>query len=170
MSVRVTLNRERLDTGQVGRIPCMPDRSQTVTERPDADGRPLKVLHVDDDPMNLRVVQEILGAFGHHGVMANSGEEALERLATEAFDIMLVDIHMPVMTGIEVVRFLRASGGPQRDLPVIALTADVYSRRPAEYLALGFNDFVSKPILVAGLMQTIKRCVQARTMALSRAG
>ena len=141
-----------------------------MTERPDADGRPLKVLHVDDDPMNLRVVQEILGAFGHLGVMASSGEEALERLGTEAFDIMLVDIHMPVMTGIDVVRFLRASGGPQSDLPVIALTADVYSRRPAEYLALGFNDFVSKPILVAGLMETIKRCVSAQPMALSRAG
>ena len=141
-----------------------------MTERPDADGRPLTVLHVDDDPMNLRVVQEILGAFGHMGVMANSGEEALERLATEAFDIMLIDIHMPVMTGIDVVRFLRASGGPQSDIPIIALTADVYSRRPAEYLALGFNDFVSKPILVAGLMETINRCLVASPVALSRVG
>ena len=141
-----------------------------MTERPDADGRPLKVLHVDDDPMNLRVVQEILGAFGHMGVMANSGEEALERLATEAFDIMLIDIHMPLMTGIDVVRFLRASGGSQSDIPVVALTADVYSRRPAEYLALGFNDFVSKPILVATLMETIKRCIEARPVALSRVG
>ena len=141
-----------------------------MTERPDADGRPLTVLHVDDDPMNLRVVQEILGAFGHMGVMANSGEEALERLATEAFDILLIDIHMPVMTGIDVVRFLRASGGPQSDIPIIALTADVYSRRPAEYLALGFNDFVSTPILVAGLMETIKRCLVASPVALSRVG
>ena len=141
-----------------------------MTERPDADGRPLTVLHVDDDPMNLRVVQEILGAFGHMGVMANSGEEALERLATEAFDILLIDIHMPVMTWIDVVRFLRASGGPQSDIPIIALTADVYSRRPAEYLALGFNDFVSKPILVAGLMETIKRCLVASPVALSRVG
>jgi CheY-like chemotaxis protein len=121
--------------------------------------RTLKVLHVDDDPMNLRVVQEILGAFGHQAVMACSGKEALERLATEAFDIMLLDIHMPGMTGIEVIERLRASTGPERDVPVIALTADVYSRRPAEYVALGFNDFVSKPILVSGLMATIKRCV-----------
>ena len=126
---------------------------------PGDGGRPLKVLHVDDDPMNLRVVQEILGAFGHQAVMACSGNEALERLATEPFDIMLLDIHMPGMTGIEVIQHLRASTGPERTVPVIALTADVYSRRPAEYLALGFNDFVSKPILVSGLMATIKRCV-----------
>lgn len=120
--------------------------------------RPLKVLHVDDDPMNLRVVQEILGAFGHQAVMACSGKEALDRLSLEAFDLMLLDIHMPGMTGIEVIEQLRASAGPERATPVIALTADVYSRRPAEYLALGFNDFVSKPILVSNLMTSIKRC------------
>ena len=129
--------------------------------------RPLKVLHVDDDPMNLRVVQEILGAFGHQAVMACSGQEALERLATETFDIMLLDIHMPGLTGIEVIQRLRASNGPERSIPVIALTADVYSRRPAEYVALGFNDFVSKPILVSGLMATIKRCVAPLAPALA---
>lgn len=141
-----------------------------MTERPDADGKTLKVLHVDDDPMNRRVVQEILGAFGHHGVAAGSGEEALERLGTEAFDIMLIDIHMPIMTGVDVVRFLRGGATPQHDIPVVALTADVYSRRPAEYLALGFNDFVSKPILVADLMAAIKRCIAAQPEVLKRAG
>ncbi|MBL8774209.1 MAG: response regulator [Phenylobacterium sp.] len=124
-------------------------------------GRPLKVLHVDDDPMNLRVVQEILGAFGHQGVIACSGQEALDRLAVEAFDLVLLDIHMPGMTGVEVVEKLRAPASPQRDVPVIALTADIYSRRPAEYVALGFSDFVSKPILVSNLMAAIKRCCGA---------
>lgn len=139
-------------------------------QSPGDSGRPLKVLHVDDDPMNLRVVQEILGAFGHHAVMACSGQEALERLAVEDFDIMLLDIHMPGMTGIEVIERLRNSNGPERNVPVIALTADVYSRRPAEYVALGFSDFVSKPILVAGLMATIKRCTAHQPpAALSRA-
>ncbi len=140
-----------------------------MSHSPGVEGRPLKVLHVDDDPMNLRVVQEILGAFGHIGVMASSGEEALERLRTEAFDIMLLDIHMPGMTGIEVIERLRASPGPESSTPVIALTADIYSRRPAEYVALGFNDFVSKPILVAGLMATIRRCVAPPLVTLQQA-
>jgi CheY-like chemotaxis protein len=131
--------------------------------------RPLKVLHVDDDPMNLRVVQEILGAFGHKAVMACSGADALERLAVEAFDVVLLDIHMPGMTGLQVIERLRAAPGPERDTPVIALTADVYSRRPAEYLALGFNDFVAKPILVSGLMASIKRCAAAAPAALRQA-
>lgn len=141
-----------------------------MSNSPGEGGRSLKVLHVDDDPMNLRVVQEILGAFGHQAVMACSGQEALDRLAVEAFDVVLLDIHMPGMTGIEVIEHLRASSGPGRTVPVIALTADVYSRRPAEYIALGFNDFVSKPILVSVLMASIKRsAAPAAPDALSRA-
>ena len=128
-----------------------------MSHNPGLDGRPLKVLHVDDDPMNLRVVQEILGAFGHQAVMACCGRDALDRLAVEPFDIMLLDIHMPGMTGVEVISELRASSAKQSRIPVIALTADVYSRRPAEYIALGFNDFVAKPILVSGLMASIRR-------------
>ena len=88
----------------------MPDSSGEIS-------RPLKVLHVDDDPMNLRVVQEILGAFGHQAVMACSGQEALERLAVEDFDIMLLDIHMPGMTGLDVIARLRASQGPSGTSP-----------------------------------------------------
>ncbi len=143
-----------------------------MTERPDANARPMKVLHVDDDPLNLRVVQEILGAFGHTAVLATSGREALERLSVEAFDAVLMDIHMPGMTGIEAIQDLRGSTSPGRDTPVIALTADVYSRRPSEYLALGFTDFLTKPILVAKLMDTLKRCIaEAQApMAFSRTG
>ena len=133
-------------------------------------GRPLKVLHVDDDPMNLRVVQEILGAFGHIAVPAVSGREALERFATERFDVILLDIHMPEMTGIELLQHMRASPDAGRNTPVIALTADVLTRRPQEYVALGFNDFVAKPILVAGLIAALKRAAEGPApAALSRA-
>ena len=120
-------------------------------------GRTLNVLHVDDDPMNLRVVEEILSAFGHNAVKASSGAEALAHLARQVFDVVLMDIHMPGMGGIEVVERMRVSGGPSRNTPVIALTADVASRRPEEYLGLGFCDFVAKPILVSGLINAIVR-------------
>jgi hypothetical protein len=123
--------------------------------------RPLVILHVDDDPMNLRVVEEILGAFGHSSIKTTSGAEALQHLARQPFDLVLMDIHMPGMTGIETVKRLRAAKGPERDIPVLALTADVFSRRPEEYAALGFNDFVSKPILVATLLEAIKRATDA---------
>jgi CheY-like chemotaxis protein len=117
----------------------------------------LRVLHVDDDALNLRVVEEILKAFGHVAVAASSGLEALEHLRHQAFDLVLLDIHMPGMTGIDVLKQLRAATGPERATPVIALTADVFTLRPDEYLQLGFNDFVSKPILVSGLLAAITK-------------
>lgn len=123
-------------------------------------GRTLNVLHVDDDPMNLRVVEEILTAFGHVSVKASSGQEALAALAQQTFDVVLMDIHMPGMGGIEAVERLRRSHGPSRNTPVIALTADIVSRPPKEYLGLGFTDFVAKPILVSGLISAIRRAAK----------
>lgn len=126
-------------------------------------GRALNVLHVDDDAMNLRVVEDILAAFGHNAVKASSGEEALALLANRIFDVVLMDIHMPGMGGIEAVERLRASEGPSRDTPVIALTADIVSRRPEEYLGLGFTAFVAKPILVSGLINAILLAARCET-------
>jgi CheY-like chemotaxis protein len=112
---------------------------------------------VDDDPMNLRVVEEIVTAFHHTSIKVSSGAQALELLAERPVDLVLMDIHMPGMTGIEAVERLRAMPAPICHTPVIALTADVISRHPSEYAELGFNDFVSKPILVSGLLNAIKR-------------
>jgi CheY-like chemotaxis protein len=117
---------------------------------------------VDDDPMNLRVVEEILAAFNHRAVKASSGAEALELLSQHPFDVVLMDIHMPGMSGIEAVAAIRGRPGPERDIPVVALTADVVSRHPSEYFALGFNDFVAKPILVSGLLEAIKRASEPK--------
>ena len=125
-------------------------------------GRSLVILHVDDDPMNLRVVEEILTAFHHRTVKVRSGAEALERLAEQAFDVVLMDIHMPRMSGIQAVERLRAFPGPARDTPVIALTADV-SRHPQEYLDLGFDGYVSKPILVSRLLEAIKAAAEPKS-------
>src|SRR5206468_9590536 len=82
--------------------------------------RRLQILHVDDDPLNLRVVHDIMCAFGHVSFGATSGEAGLEQLGLRTFDLVLMDIHMPGMSGIEVVRRLRASVGPERLTPVIA--------------------------------------------------
>ena len=112
--------------------------------------------------MNLRVVEEILGAFHHTSVTAGSGQEALDLVAQRPFDVILMDIHMPDMSGIEAVgAAARAAAATPATSPVIALTsADVISRHPSEYRALGFCDFVAKPILVSGLMEAVKRAAE----------
>jgi CheY-like chemotaxis protein len=104
-------------------------------------------------------VQDVLIGCGHRAVAAESGEEALELLDHQAFDVVLMDIKMPSMSGIEVVRRIRNSVGPSCDTPVIAFTSEI-SRTKADYLAMGFNDFISKPFSIPRLLQALHECVR----------
>jgi signal transduction histidine kinase/CheY-like chemotaxis protein len=135
----------------------------------------LDLLIVDDNAVNLLVLEQLLAPFGHRIVTASEGPEALERLARQAFDMVLMDIQMPGMTGIEVLRRLRATPGPNADVPVIALTADVTSGGRARYLELGFNEHGAKPIQIVDLLGAMARALcgsEARGIpnSLSRVG
>lgn len=135
-----------------------------------APRRQLRVLHVDDEGMNLVVVKEIMSAFGHNADQAWSGAEALERLSRRNYDVVLMDIHMPQMSGVEAVARLRALDGPNQQTPVIALTADAVTRSLPDYLSLGFADFVTKPILVSRLMTAVNRAVMLDRTRLFQGG
>jgi signal transduction histidine kinase/CheY-like chemotaxis protein len=105
-----------------------------------------KVLLVDDNAVNRQVVRLFMKQFQPNFVEAVNGKEALDRLAEQAFDIVLLDVHMPVMDGKETIKRIRASDQPWKSIPVIALTADAMSGDREKYLALGMNDYLSKPI------------------------
>ncbi|MBS0334225.1 MAG: response regulator, partial [Proteobacteria bacterium] len=117
----------------------------------------LRVLAVDDNAVNLLVLEQLLTSFGHQISKASSGAEALEAMAGSAFDLVLLDIQMPGMTGVEVLQRLRAADGPNREAPVIALTADVTSGGRRRYLDLGFTEHSSKPIQIQDLVEAIAR-------------
>lgn len=117
----------------------------------------LRVLAVDDEPANLRVFEQIFEVFGARVTTAASGDEALVLLEVSAFDLLLVDVHMPGMSGLELMRLLRTSSFPSCEAPAIAVTADVYSYRRRDYLRLGFDDFLSKPVPVAALVESVRR-------------
>ena len=108
--------------------------------------RGLKVLLVDDNAVNRQVVKLFTAQLSPQFVEAANGQEALDRLHDQPFDIVLLDVHMPVMDGKEAIRRIRASAEPWRDIPVIALTADAMSGDRERYLALGMTDYVSKPL------------------------
>lgn len=78
--------------------------------------------------------------------MVGDGRLALDRLASQAFDVVLMDINMPVMDGPTAVRALRAGGGPMAAVPVFALTADVLPDHLAGYRRAGFTDVMTKPV------------------------
>jgi len=117
----------------------------------------LLVLHVDDEAINRRVLQELLRALGHVGFQAESAPRALELARLAAFDLILMDIHMPGMTGIEAIREMRSGGGPERTIPVVAVSADVVSFSLDDCRAFGFCGLLAKPVSLSALTAEIGR-------------
>jgi CheY-like chemotaxis protein len=123
--------------------------------RADLELAGLRILVAEDNPINQAVVQAVLGAIDAAVDVAGDGEEALGRLRTGDYDLVLMDIHMPRMDGIEALRRLRAGEAGRRDTPVIALTADAMAGDAERFIALGFDAVDSKPIQPARLIATI---------------
>ena len=135
-----------------------PDTGQTAAGEVEDDRSPraLSVLIVDDNAVNLMVLDKVLTAIGHVAVRANSGLEALRLAAVESFDLILLDIRMPGMSGAQALQALRSGDGPNRETPALAVTADVLTHDHGGYLSLGFDGHVSKPIQVTSLMAEIE--------------
>jgi two-component system, sensor histidine kinase len=106
----------------------------------------LRVLVVDDHLVNRRALELVLEPLGVRATLAESAEQALELLRSEVFDVVLMDVYMPGMDGRAATRILRASGGPNQNAPVIAVTASANPEDWEACAAAGMTDHVSKPI------------------------
>ena len=120
----------------------------------------VKVLVAEDNKINQVVVSQFLKLSGMEVKLVDNGQSVLDAVESEDFDVILMDLHMPVMDGIEAARRIRAtSRHPQ--LPIIALTADVVEEEREHCLSSGMNDFATKPIdpeaLIATLCKWVKR-------------
>ncbi|MDR3417927.1 MAG: response regulator [Nevskia sp.] len=146
-----------------------PPRARTVAavEMPRFEGA--RILLVEDNEVNREVAQEILQQTGASITLAGNGREAVDAVAPGRFDLVLMDMQMPVMDGEEATRILR--GNPAlRDLPIIAITANAMAGDRERFLAAGVNDHVSKPINVADLFATLKRWMRPAAGAGPAAG
>ena len=123
---------------------------------PDVSVKGMSILVAEDNRTNQIVVRKVLNHAGHSITMAANGEEALEYLNTQSFDIVLMDVNMPVLNGIDATRRYLAS---EREfhVPIIALTADATTDIRARCLASGMKDCVTKPILPQHLLAVISR-------------
>ena len=113
-----------------------------------------RILVVDDDKISCGLFAEVLGAEGHEIGKAYSGEEALERLRSEPYDLLLVDVRMPGMTGLEVTRIMRQE---QPQLPIIVMTAFGSIETAVEAIQQGAIDYVSKPMNLDELKRIVSR-------------
>ena len=115
-----------------------------------------RILVAEDQPLNQRVIGDMLRLLGAQVTLANHGGEALARLAETPFDAVLMDIQMPVMDGLTATRRIRANPA-WADLPVIALTAGVTEPERARMRACGLNDLLPKPVTLDALAATLGR-------------
>lgn len=105
-----------------------------------------RILLAEDNLINQRAMVRILRAAGHEVVGVGDGVEALEKALSEEFDIILMDIQMPEMDGVEVVRRVRNSDSPTAKIPIVALTANALESDRALYKEVGMNRVVAKPV------------------------
>ncbi len=117
----------------------------------------LRLLLVDDHPINRQVASLFLRPYNMRIVEATNGKEALAALERETFDMVLLDVHMPVMDGTETIRHIRASHHGWRNVPVVALTADAMTGDRERYLGMGMDGYLSKPITERDLVAEINR-------------
>ncbi len=122
-----------------------------------ADGMlaPRDVLCVDDNPRNLYVLAALLRAAGHRATECASGFEALDLLRKRKFDVVLLDMVMPGMDGLEVLARLRDEEGPNLETPVIACTANVLPDQVAAYREAGTADVLAKPIDPRAMLRAV---------------
>jgi len=116
-----------------------------------------RVLIVDDQPVNREVAKVFCEKLGHRTEMAANGSEALEILQVGGFDMILMDIQMPGMDGIETTKAIRNLGAPFCALPIVALTANAMPGDEERYLAAGMNAYLPKPLMLDRLSQLFER-------------
>ncbi len=119
--------------------------------------RPLDILVADDNKINRRVIAKILERAGHRTALVKNGEQALDALAATAFDLVIMDMHMPVMGGVEATKLYRFSNLDRPHLPILALTADATAAAQREAEEAGMDACLTKPVEVSHLLETIER-------------
>lgn len=140
------------------------DRSPTSLAR-DAEFetlRGLRILLVEDNDINRQVAAAYLGPLDVTITEAGNGHAALEALAAEPFDIVLMDVRMPVMDGLEATRRLRESDAAWRETPIVALTANASEQDADICLAAGMDAYTTKPLNPSSLFAAMRRALELR--------
>ena len=141
----------------------LPEAEASLTEAAEPETLPtLRILVADDNPINQAVARAILEAAGADIEVVADGAQALERLRVEAFDLVLMDVHMPIMDGIEAVGRIRDGQVGRADIPVMALTADAMPGEENRLKALGFDALQHKPVQPAALIAAIAEVLGTR--------
>ena len=139
-------------------LPAVPAPPPVATPAPAGpNGTAAHILVAEDLFINQAVIESILLDAGHTVRLANNGTEAVAAVAQETFDLILMDMEMPELDGIGATQAIRRSGGPMRDVPIIAVTANALESEARRCRDAGMNDHLTKPIDRTALLAAIQR-------------
>ena len=137
------------------------DAAQGLLPEKNADFKGKQILLVEDNELNREIAQEILREYGFFVDTAENGAVAVEKVSTAApgsYDLVLMDVQMPIMDGYTATRKIRALDDPARaTLPIIAMTANAFDEDRRNALESGMNGFLSKPIVIGDLVQELHK-------------
>lgn len=131
---------------------------RTIITKPHTTDQPMqfKFLLVEDHPINQRLAQTMLEGLGGQGDVAINGQLAVEAAAIRHYDIIFMDVQMPIMNGLEATELIRAGLGPNANTPIIALTANAMQADRENCMAAGMSALLTKPFTKSGLRQIIQ--------------
>lgn len=128
-------------------MPFSPD-AHVLQSRPATVFKCARLLLVEDNAMNQKVALLMLRNLGYGADIANNGLEAIQAIASQPYDLVLMDCRMPAMDGFEATRHIRLSAPPGAQIPIIAMTACAFSQDREACLKSGMNDYLAKPVRV----------------------
>ncbi len=130
---------------------------QSAAENPLEDKNSLKILLTEDIALNQKVALHMLAAYNYQADIANNGAEAVAALRREQYDLVLMDVQMPVMDGLEATRTIRSDASISQPR-IVAMTAHAMQGDREECLAVGMNDYIRKPIGKRDLLAVLQQC------------
>ncbi len=144
--------------GDESMLPERPSQAAYRVAEPGAGAVGHRILVVEDNFINQKLMRILLEKAGHSVSLAGNGQEALDLLERDRFDLMFMDVQMPVMDGLSAARAIREKeDGASARIPIIALTASAFQEDRDQCLEAGMNDYVSKPMKAGEILSTIKR-------------
>ena len=138
--------------------------AEAASPGPAGETRPLRVLLAEDNDIGRILLERIMKDAGHKTVSVINGREALDALNHGAFDLVLMDVQMPVVDGVSATRSIRQGEAGERnaDIPIVALTAYAQQEDRERFLAAGMDDYVPKPVEESELLAAIQRAMALR--------
>ncbi|MFZ1992344.1 MAG: response regulator [Alphaproteobacteria bacterium] len=127
------------------------------SEEPLRKLRPMRILLAEDNQVNALLATALLTRNGHRVDPVSNGEEAIDAIERADYDIILMDVHMPGMDGLEATRRIRALAGPRAKTPIVAVTANAMDDDRRRCLDAGMDDFITKPIAPEALFDLLSR-------------